>query len=371
MNTNGMNLARTGLILVAGVVLCAGGALRAERIKDIVEIKGVRSNPLLGYGLVIGLNGTGDNSAASRQALTNILRRYKLTLNPDDLTTKNIASVIVTADLPPFARKGATLDVTVSTVGNATSLQGGTLLMTPLMGADEKVYAVSQGAVTVGGFSAQGEKSSVSKNHTTVGRIPGGATIEKDELASFVENGEITLQLRNPDFTTAERIAKAINATYPESTHATDAGAVRVVVPKSLKKTELTSFVDQVGALEVEVDAPALVVINERTGTIIVGSNVGISTVAISHGNLSIITEEKDFVSQPQPLSSTGTTEKTTRTEIKAVEERGALHVVPRQVSVSELARALNAMGLTPRDLVAIFEALKKAGALQAELKIM
>jgi len=357
--------------VILGVVLCWASTAGGERIKDIVEIKGVRSNPLLGYGLVIGLNGTGDNSAASRQALTNVLRRYKLTLNPDDLTSKNIASVIVTAELPPFARKGATLDVTVSSIGSATSLQGGTLLMTPLMGADEKVYAVAQGAITVGGFSAQGEKSSVSKNHTTAGRIPSGATVEKDELATFVENGEITLQLRNPDFTTADKIAKAINGVYPESSHAADAGAVRVQVPKAIKKTEVTGFVDQICALEVEVDAPALVVINERTATIIVGSNVGISTVAISHGNLSIITEEKDYVSQPQPVSSTGTSEKTHRTEIKAVEERGPLHVVPKQVSVSELARALNAMGLTPRDLVAIFEALKKAGALQAELKIM
>lgn len=345
--------------------------VQGERIKDIVNIQGIRSNPLWGYGLVVGLNGTGDSSAVSRRALASTLRHSGLVLDPDDLSSKNIASVIVTAELPPFARKGSTVDVTVSAIGKASSLQGGILLMTPLMGPDNQVYAVAQGSLSIGGFSASGASSSVSKNHTTVGRIPSGATIEKEEIANYVENGCIVLQLRNPDFTTAENVANAIDSIFPGSSTPLNAGTIKIEIPKSLTKRNLPAFIDRIGALQVKVDMPALVVINERTGTIIVGEKVGISTVAISHGNLSIVTKEKDFVSQPLPFSRSGTTEKMSRTEITATEERGALHVVPRQVSVSELARALNAMGLTPRDLISIFEALRQAGALQAQLKIM
>jgi len=357
-------------VVLAVVILAAGGA-RGERIKDIVDIQGVRSNPVWGYGIVVGLNGTGDNSETSKRALANILRRSGLKLTPDDISSKNIASVLVTAELGPFARLGSTIDVTVSAIGDAESLQGGTLLITPLVGADGQVYAVAQGPVLVGGFTASGESASVTKNHPTVGRIPAGATVENEELAQFVENGKITLHLRNPDFKTADSIAAAINAIYPDAAIAVDAGTVRVVIPEGISRANLAGFIDRIGQLQVEVDSAALVVINERTGTIIVGQNVGISTVAISHGNLSVVTEEKDFVSQPLPFSQTGTTEKTHRTKITAVEGRGPLHVVPRQVSVSELARALNAMGLTPRDLIAIFEALRDAGALQARLKVM
>ncbi len=358
----------TGILLM---LLLFALPTRAERIKDIVDIQGVRSNPLLGYGLVVGLNGTGDDSTASQRALANILRRSGLVLEPKDVSSKNIASVIVTAELLPFARKGSRMDVTVSSIGDTTSLQGGTLLMTPLMGADKQVYAVAQGPILVSGFAAEGQTSSVSKNHPTVGLIPAGATVEKEEIADFVENGCVTLNLRNPDFTTSEKIAKAINSIFGNSSNAVDAGTIKVEVPKTLTRGELTGFIDKICALKVKVDMPALVVINERSGTIIVGENVGISTVAISHGNLTIITQEKDFVSQPLPFSKTGTTGKMHRTEITAREEGGALHVVPRQVSVSELARALNAMGLTPRDLISIFEALRQAGALQAQLKIM
>ncbi len=345
--------------------------VRGERIKDIVDIQGVRSNPIWGYGLVIGLNGTGDGSESSKRALANILRKSGLKLTPDDISSENIASVLVTAELGPFSRRGSTIDVTVSAIGDSESLQGGTLLITPLMGADGEVYAVAQGPLSVGGFSASGTSASVSKNHPTVGRIPGGATVEREELAEFVENGKIMLNLRNPDFSTADSIANAVNGVYSRSAYAVDAGTVRIYIPSGVTEAELAGFIDKVGQLRVDVDNTALVVINERTGTIIVGQNVGISTVAISHGNLSVVTEEKDYVSQPLPFSETGTTEKTHRTEVTAVEEQASLHVVPRQVSVSELARALNAMGLTPRDLISIFEALRKAGALQAKLKIM
>jgi flagellar P-ring protein precursor FlgI len=361
---------RPFIVLLAAIGLTAVPG-RGERIKDIVEIEGVRGNPIWGYGLVVGLNGTGDNSEASKRALVNILRHAPLVLEPGDISSKNIASVMVTAELGPFSRRGSKIDVTVSAIGSATSLQGGTLLMAPLMGADQEVYAVAQGSITTGGFAAAGKAGSVSKNHPTVGIISGGATVEKEELASFVNNGQINLQLRYPDFTTVERIAQAINKVYPASATTLDAGSVKLDIPRNLRQGDLSGFIDRIGALEVEVDQPAVVIINERTGTIVVGEKVTISTVAISHGSLSIITKEREQVSQPLPLSKTGTTEKVQRTDVTVIEQGGALQVVPRPLTVAELARALNAMGLTPRDLAAIFEALRKAGALQAELKIM
>jgi flagellar P-ring protein FlgI len=360
---------RIGLTIIFALLLAAVPC-RAERIKDIADLKGVRGNPLWAYGLVIGLNGTGDDSPLSRRALTNVLRRTGLVLDPADLSSKNIASVIVTAELPPFGRAGTTIDVTVSAIGNTTSLQGGTLLTTPLVAADGQVYAVAQGSVSIGGFSATGESASVVKNHPTAGRLPNGATIEKEELATFLENGALSLQLRNPDFTTARNMALAVNGLHASSSSAVDAATVRVLVPPKLGRQELTAFIDGICALDVKVDQPAVVVINERTGTIIVGEKVTISSVAISHGNLSIVTEEKDYVSQPLPFSETGKTEKVHRTDIKATEDKSKMVVVPR-VSVSELAKALNAMGMTPRDLIAIFEALRQAGALQAQLKII
>jgi len=359
------------MVLVIVVVTLAAPAW-AERIKDIVDIKGIRSNPLQGYGLVVGLNGTGDDSPVSRRMLTNLLRRAGLVMTPADVASKNVAFVTVTAELGPFSRCGTTLDVTVSATGTSTNLQGGTLLLTSLQGADGQVYAVAQGSLTLGGFSASGQKSSVSQNHATVGRIPAGATVEREELATFVdESGALTLSLRNADFSTAEAVRTAINGVYPAAAETIDGGTVRVRVPSDLARKELAALVDKISNLDAKVDSPAVVVINERTGTVVVGQNVGISMVAISHGNLSIITQEKEDVSQPMPFSRTGTTEKTQRTEITAVEEMGTLRVVPKQVSVAELARALNAMGLSPRDLISIFEALRQAGALQAQLKVM
>ena len=343
----------------------------AERIKDIVTINGVRSNPLWCTALVVGLNGTGDDSPLGRRMLASILRKGGTTLTTTDITSQNIAVVIVTAELPAFSRNNSRIDVTVSAVDDTKSLRGGTLLMAPLMGADGLVYAVAQGSLSVGGFGASGQSASVTKGHPTVGRIANGATVEREELSDFVENGRVTLQLKNPDFATAERIAKAINAVFTKSSNAVDAGTVQVEIPKTLTKGKLVGFVRDICKLEVEVDMRAVIVLNERTGTIVIGQNVGVSMVAIAHGSLSIITQEIDKVSQPQPLSQTGTTETVHRTKIATQEEGGALHVIPRVVSVAELARALNAMGLTPGDLVAIFDALSKAGALQAELRIM
>lgn len=359
---------------IAFVVLTVSAAAHGERIKDIVTIKGVRDNPLMGYGLVIGLNGTGDGSTVSKRALANILRRSGLTIDPDELSSKNIASVIVTAQLPPFGRKGSKIDVTVSAIGNCSSLQGGTLLMTPLVGADKQTYAVAQGKLVIGGFSAEGQTSSVQKNHTTVGNIPDGATIEREELSEYVENGKITLQLRNTDFSTAQKIAEAINGKYDANTAvAEDAGTVRVTIPEDVEEKEITSLIDTIGKLDVKVDSRAVVVINEKTGTVVVGEHVTISDCAISHGNLSVVRKEKDYASQPNPLSKTGETVKLHRTEIHAIEDEGPMHTLalPKPVSVSDLARSLNAMGVTPRDLISIFQALKKAGKLQAELKVM
>ena len=363
-------LVKTAL-LIAIVAAAVAMPARAERIKDIVDIQGVRSNPLWGYGLVIGLNGTGDNSETSRRALANLLRRSGLVLNPAEVASKNIASVLVTAELGPFARHGSTIDVMVSAIGDAGSLAGGTLLMTPLTAADGAVYSVAQGQVTIGGFSAAGESASVSKNHTTVGRIANGATVEREEIATFIECGQLVLQLKNADFTTADRIARTINGSYAGAAVADDAGTVRVTIPGNITRADVPQFISAMGALDVEVDMPAIVVINERTGTIIVGENVRISTMAISRGNLSIVTQEKEFISQANPLASGGKTEKVNRTGLEVTEETGAVRVVTRTVSVADLARALNAMGLTARDLISIFEDMRKAGALQATLKVI
>jgi flagellar P-ring protein precursor FlgI len=272
--------------------------------------------------------------------------------------------------LGPFNRKGNRISITVSASGNTTSLQGGTLLMTELKGADGTTYAVAQGQVTIGGFAAAGENASVSKNHPTVGLIRNGATVEREELATFVENGTISLNLRNADFTTADRMSKKINTVYPNSTVVEDGGTVKIEVPKKLSKAEIARFIDVVGALEIEVDYPAVVVINERTGAIVVGENVKISSVAIALGSLTIVKSEKEYVSQPNEFAS-GKTEKVNRTEMNVKEGEGSLKYIPRQVSVAELAKALNSMGLSARDLITIFEMLHESGALQAQIKTM
>jgi len=349
---------------------------QCERIKDIVDIQGVRGNPLTGFGLVVGLAGTGDQAQPSQQMLTNMLRDSGVVVSPDDITGGSIALVMVTAQLGPFAREGSLIDVDVSAVGDAKSLQGGMLLPTPLEGLDGQVYAVAQGGVSIGGWAASGDKGSVTKNHQTVGRIPGGATVEKAEIATFVEyiagRRFVTLNLRNSDFSTAQRISGAINEIYPDSTVVVDAGTIKVKVPAQVNQTGIAGFIDDITKPEVKVDVPAVVVINERTGTIVVGENVGISEVAISQGSLVIKIRETARVSQPiAPFSDAGETEVVPETMIEVEEKTGYLIPVPRVVTVSDLANALNAIGATPRDLIAIFNALKKAGALQAKLEIM
>jgi len=308
--------------------------------------------------------------------LTNILRDSGLVLSPSDLTGGNIAVVMVTAELGPFAREGSQIDVDVSAIGDAKSLQGGMLLPTPLKGLDGQVYAVAQGGVSIGGWTVAGDKASITKNHQTVGRIPGGGVVEKEEIAAFVEyiagHRIITLNLRNNDFSTAERISTAINQDYPKSAVVVDAGTVKVKIPSEIGQTGIVDFIVNITKPEVKVDVPAVVVINERTGTIVVGENVGISAVAVSQGSLVIRIKEMPIVSQPAaPFSDAGDT-KVVQETIVGVEEKDAYLIpVSSVVTVSELAKVLNAIGATPRDMIAIFNTLKKAGALQAKLVIM
>jgi len=348
-----------------------------SRIKDIVDIGGFRGNPLHGTGLVVGLAGTGDSTPPSRRLLMNILRDSGLVFSQSDLTSSNIAIVRVTAQLGPFDREGSLIDIDVSSIGDAESLQGGLLLPTQLKGLDGQVYAVTTAAsISLAGWTVSGDKASITKNHQTVGRIPGGAIVERAEIANYVEyiGGYrfITLNLRNTDFSTAERISKVINQFYPDSTVVVDPGTIKVKVPGELSRTDIVGFIDDITKYEVEVDTPAVVVVNERTGTIVVGENVGISSVAISQGSLVVKIKETAMVSQPiAPFSDAGTTEVVPETMISVEEKEGYLIPVPRMVTVSELANTLNAIGATPRDLIAIFNALKKAGALQAKLEIM
>lgn len=364
------------LIVMLGILLGCAQSGRCERIKDIVDIQGVRGNPLSGVGLVIGLAGTGDATQSSRQMLTNILRDSGLVLSPKDLTGGNIAIVIVTAELGPFAREGSRIDIDVSAIGDAKSLQGGMLLPTPLKGLDDQVYAIGQGGISLGGWSASGNEATISKNHQTVGRIPGGAIVEKAELAMFVEQIAdqrfVTLTLRNSDFTTAQRIGKIINEGHADSAVVIDAGTIRVKVPGEVDQKGIAGFIDDITRPDVTVDVQAIVVVNERTGTIVVGENVGISAVAISQGSLVVKVKETQIVSQPTaPFSDAGTTEKVPDTIVGVEEKGGYLIPVTKSVTIADLAKTLNAIGATPRDLIAIFNALKKAGALQARLEIM
>lgn len=368
-------MCRNHLISVC-LILTLSACTFAERIKDIVDIQGMRGNPLNGTGLVVGLAGTGDSSALSRQMLTNVLRESGLVLSPNALTGKNAAVVMVTAELGPFDREGTRIDVTVSAIGDAKSLQGGILLPTPLKGLDGQVYAIAQGGISLGGWAAAGNQASATANHATVGIIPGGAIVEKAELAEIVEQvGDarfVTLTLRNGDFTTASRIGDLINGLYPQSALALDATTIRVRVPDNIQNTQLIRFLDSITTQEVQVDTPATVVINERTGTVVVGENVTISKVAVAHGSLVVKITETASVSQPiAPFSNSGTTQVIPETVLEVNEPPAHIIVLPKAVTVSEIAKYINAIGATPRDLIAIFNALKQAGALQAKLIIM
>jgi len=370
-----MRISLRGALAVSALwrlfVACHVLAAPSVRIKDIAVVDGVRANQLLGFGLVAGLNGSGDDSQLARQMLDNMFQKQRMSIPQALLSTGNVAAVTVTANLPPFVRPGLRIDVVVSSVGDAKTLEGGILLQSPLRGADGEVYAVAQGAVSIGGFNVGGNAARVMKNHATVGRIPNGALIEREVPVSILDGDHIRIQLREPDFTSAVRLAEVINAQFQDTAAATDPATVRVTVPEGLRKPDgLMRFVSTVEALAVTPDAAARVVINERTGTIVAGENVRISTVAISHGALAITIRESANVSQPGPFSS-GNTVKVDETDIKVSEGEGALHVIQAGVTIAEVARALNVLGASPRDVIAIFQTIKRAGALQAELIIM
>jgi flagellar P-ring protein precursor FlgI len=362
-------------ILAAVYIHHADGA----RIKDVVDIQGVRSNPLQGMGLVVGLNGTGDSVEPPKQVLSSLLGREGITFNPSSLASGSIALVAVTAELGPWDRVGSRIDINVSTVGDAKSLQGGILLATELRGLDGQVYAVaSVPSISTASWTVESSKtgSKAAKNHPTVGRIPNGAHVERQEIGSFWENigGSrfITMVLRNSDFGTAERIRQAIETAYPDTAYVQDAGTIRVKVPETVSQRNMVRFVDEITSYDVDVDIPAVVIINERTGTIVVGGNVAISETAIAQGSLVVKVKEQQYVSQPTtPFTEGATTAVVDDTAISVEEEEGHLIPVPNVVTVEQLANALNAIGATPRDLIAIFNALKAAGALQAKLQIM
>jgi Flagellar basal-body P-ring protein len=347
-------------------------AMAKSRIKDIVEFEGVRENMLVGYGIVVGLNGTGDalrNAPFTKQSLEAMLERLGVNTRDAQLNTKNVAAVMVTAKLPPFAAPGSQIDVSVSALGDAKSLQGGSLLVTPLLGADGRAYAVAQGTVQTGAISATGASgSSVSKGVPTAGRIAGGATVEAESGFQLANMGQMRLTLRNPDFTTARRIADAVNARFPGTAVAENP----TIVTLRPQGTDLISFMAQVENLAVEPDAPAKVVIDEVAGVIVMGENVRVSTVAIQQGNLTITVREQPAVSQPAPFARTGQTAVVPQTDISVDEERGRQFLtVSSGASLSSLVAGLNALGVTPRDMISILQTIRAAGALQAEIEVM
>ncbi|RNC67263.1 MAG: flagellar basal body P-ring protein FlgI [Desulfuromonadales bacterium] len=345
----------------------------AIRIKDIASFDGVRDNQLIGYGLVVGLNGTGDSDQTKFpvQSLVNMLDRMGVTVNRNDITVKNVAAVMVTANLPPFAKQGARLDILVSSVGDAKSIAGGTLLMTPLKGADSQVYAVAQGGVLTNSFSYSGQAASAQKNHPTAGRVPSGALVERELPNVLADRAQLRLNLHQPDFTTATRIAQAVNDRFKgKLAAASDPGSVTMTLPDAYQG-RVVEFVAEMERLDVRPDIVAKVVLNERTGTIVIGDNVRISTVAVSHGNLTLFIKETPKVSQPQPFSNTGETAVVPRTQIKVNEGGGGLAVMKEGASIGDVVRALNSLGVTPRDLIGIFQAIKAAGAMQAELEVI
>ncbi len=356
-------------------VLTVGAPAEAVRIKDITTVEGVRENSLIGYGLIVGLNGTGDKSQTTFtvQTLVNMLNKMGINLDPSTVKVKNVAAVIVTAKLPPFMRAGSRIDVVVSSLGDATSLSGGTLLLTPLKGPDQQVYAVAQGPISVGGFVGGLGTDVVQKNHPTVGTLTGGALVEKEVENAFVNQDRITLLLRQQDFTTATRVAQAINTRLGEQTTAStvDAGTVRFQVPEHYMG-RLVDLIGVVEGLDVEVDLPAKVVVNERTGTIVMGSQVRISDVAISHGSLTVRVKTRLKASQPAPFAPEGSeTLLISEEEVSVTEEKDRLTVVREGATIGGVVRGLNDIGVTPRDLVSILQAIKSAGALQAELEIL
>lgn len=365
-------LSRMIMVVTILVVTAWCPVAEAVRLKDIVEINGIRKNQLVGYGLVVGLDGSGDGTKAvfTIQSMAAMLEKMGVTVDQQDIQVKNVAAVMVTTTLQPFAKRGNRVDVLVSSIGDAKNLQGGTLLLTPLKGIDGNIYAVAQGPVNTGGFGAGGAASSVVKNFPTVGRVLSGAIIEREIPNDFSDREQLLFSLHNPDVNTATRVVDVINAQFGAAiARAEDAGTIAVRIPDAYLGNPVP-LLASLSTLDVEPDNDAKVVINERTGTVVMGEQVRISTIAIAHGNLSIIVRENIDVSQPLPFSD-GQTVATPSTQINVQEDANQLMVVPQGVSIGEVVNALNALGVTPRDLIAIFQAIKAAGALQADLEVI
>jgi flagellar P-ring protein precursor FlgI len=352
-------------------MFCFLSPVYAERIKDIASFEGVRENQVIGYGLVVGLDGVGDKGNATEEIIANMLQRMGVTVNYNDIKSKNAAVVMVTANLPPFPKPGVRVDAVVSTLGDAKSLQGGTLLLTPLKGPDNKVYASAQGPVSVGGFKGGGSGTSVEKNHVTAGKVPEGVIIERD-LPFVLGNGStIRIFLHNPDFSTAAGITKKINDCLKfDYASAIDPSSIQLKIPVEYK-SKMVELITMIEELDVQVDVPAKVIVNERTGTVVIGDRVKIAPVAIAHGNLAIEVKTEFKVSQPPPLApSQAKTTVVPETDVKAKEEKSSL-VEVSGVTLGEIVKALNALGVTPRDLISILQALKSSGALRADLEII
>jgi flagellar P-ring protein FlgI len=362
-------LAAVGLLL-----LCAASSPAAGiRIKDLVMVSGARGNQLVGYGLVAGLANEGDKDPVyTKQTLANLLERFGLNVPPTTLSAKNVAVVMVTCDIPAFVKSGAQLDVHVAAMGDAKTLQGGVLLQTPLLGADNKVYAVAQGPLAVGGFTAGSGGSggaSVTKNHPNVAQIVGGALVEREIPANIVQDHHLELLLREPSFTSAARLAAAINEHFTNSAKAMDSASVKVRLPEGCDATPV-DFIARLEAIEITPDMPARIIINERTGTIVATSKIRISNCAVSHGNITINVASTPDVSQPGPFSTGGSAVVTQHTTTDVTESKSKLVTLPDLPTIEKVAASLNALGVTPRDMMAIFQAMKQAGALQAELII-
>jgi len=365
-------LKRLLLIVILLTLVFSSHNVLGARIKDLIDIKGIRSNQLIGYGLVVGLDGTGDKSGTefTVQSLANMMSQMGVYVDKKKLKVKNVAAVIITAQMPPFARIGSRIDITVSSVGDAQSLAGGTLLLTPLHGVDGKVYAIAQGAIALGGIGAGGQSgTSITKNHLQTARVPGGATVECEIPVELDGKERLTLSLLNPDFTTAMRISNTINSFVGlKVAKAVDSGTLRLLIPSEMQMS-VARYIADIETLQVTPDTVAKIVVNEKTGTVVIGENVRISTVAISHGNMSITVKEHEKVSQPGILSR-GETVTVKDTDIQIEEENSEVILLPKSTTIGELVRALNAIGVTPRDMISIFQSIKAAGALQAELEI-
>ena len=370
-----MKQSRLASAILVGLALCSFAA-RADRIKDLTRVAGVRDNQLVGYGLVVGLDGSGDQTGQTPftvQSLKSMLNRFGVRVPPNvNPQLKNVAAVTVHANLPAFSKPGQTIDVTVSTIGNAKSLRGGSLLLAPLQGADGQVYAMAQGNLIVGGFgAATDDGNSISVNVPTVGTIPNGATVERPAPTPFGRGGSLVLNLNNSDFTTAKRVADAINATVGEGTaQALDPTSVRMSAPSD--PAQKVAFMSIVENLELQpAETSAKVIVNARTGTIVIGQHVQVAKAAVAHGNLSVTISNTTSVSQPGPFSRGGTTEVVPNSRIDVTEEKSRAFLFEPGVSLEDVVRAINRVGAAPSDLVAILQALKHAGALRAELIVI